>query len=50
MFEAAGMPRLRRLLRQLWDASDVYRALYFQQAGNRERVGMDQARVEVWGR
>ncbi|MFN8213940.1 MAG: GntR family transcriptional regulator [Candidatus Nanopelagicales bacterium] len=43
MFEAAGMPRLRRLLRQLWDASDVYRALYFQQAGNRERVAHEHA-------
>jgi DNA-binding GntR family transcriptional regulator len=38
LFEAAGMPRLTRLLQQLWDASDVYRALYFGQIGNRERV------------
>jgi len=43
MFDAAGMPRLSRLLRQLWDASDVYRSLYFQQAGNRERVGREHA-------
>lgn len=38
VFDAAGMPRLSRLLRQLWDASDAYRALYFQQGVNRQRV------------
>lgn len=38
IFETAGMPRLTRLLRQLWDASDVYRSVYFQQVVNRERV------------
>lgn len=38
IFEAAGMPRLVRLLQQLWDASDVYRSLYFQQSPNRSRV------------
>lgn len=43
LFEAAGMPRLVRLLRQLWDASDVYRTLYFQQSGNRERVHHEHA-------
>jgi DNA-binding GntR family transcriptional regulator len=43
LFDAAGMPRLSRLLRQLWDASDVYRALYFQQAGNRERIRAEHA-------
>jgi len=43
LFEAAGMPRLTRLLRQLWDTSDVYRALYFQQSGNRERVRDEHA-------
>ena len=30
LFDAAGMPRLSRLLRQLWEATDAYRALYFQ--------------------
>ncbi len=43
MFGAAGMPRLHRLLRQLWDASDVYRSLYFQQAVNRVRVASEHA-------
>jgi DNA-binding FadR family transcriptional regulator len=32
------MPRLVRLLRQLWDATDVYRSVYFTQAANRERI------------
>ena len=43
MFDASGMPRLSRMLRQLWDASDVYRALYFQQAVNRDRVAQEHA-------
>ncbi len=43
MFDGAGMPRLSRLLRQLWDASDVYRSLYFRQAVNRERVAHEHA-------
>lgn len=38
LFDAAGMPRLTRLLRQLWEASDVYRSLYFRQGGNRDRI------------
>lgn len=38
LFDAAGMPRLSRLLRQLWDATDAYRALYYQGSRNREQV------------
>ncbi len=38
LFEAAGMPRLVRTLRQLWDATDVYRSVYFAGEANRERV------------
>ena len=38
IFDASGMPRLTRLLHQLWDATDAYRALYFQQGPNRVRV------------
>ncbi len=45
LFDAAGMPRLSRLLRQLWDASDLYRALYFQQAANRGRVQAEHAEM-----
>lgn len=38
IFDAAGMPRLSRLLRQLWEATDAYRALYYQDPDNRDRV------------
>jgi len=38
VFDAAAMPRLSRLLGQLWDATDAYRALYFQSDANRRRV------------
>ncbi len=38
IFESSGMPRLVRLLRQLWDATDAYRAVYFDDAVNRDRV------------
>ena len=38
LFDAAGLPRLSRTLRQLWDATDVYRSVYFAAADNRQRV------------
>ena len=37
------LPRLSRLLHQLWDATDAYRALYFQEQVNRDRVGGEHA-------
>jgi len=43
IFDAAGLPRLSRLLHQLWEATDAYRALYFQSAANRERVEAEHA-------
>ena len=43
IFDAAGMPRLSRLLRQLWEATDAYRALYFQARPNRDRVAGEHA-------
>ena len=45
MYDAAGMPRLSRLLRQLWDATDAYRALYYQGEDNRHRVTDEHARM-----
>jgi len=45
IFDAADLPRLTRLLNQLWDATDAYRALYFQQAPNRVRVAREHARM-----
>jgi DNA-binding GntR family transcriptional regulator len=41
IFEASGMTRLSRLLAQLWDATDMYRALYFANKPNRDRVAAE---------
>ena len=38
IFELSGMNRLSRLIRQLWDASDIYRTVYFRDESNRERI------------
>lgn len=38
LFDLAGMPRLSRLIRTLWDATDAYRSMYYAGAPNRERV------------
>lgn len=43
IFEASGMTRLSRLLAQLWDATDMYRALYFASKPNRDRVAAEHA-------
>jgi DNA-binding GntR family transcriptional regulator len=43
IFDASGMPRLTKLLHQLWDATDAYRSLYFQQVPNRARVAREHA-------
>jgi DNA-binding GntR family transcriptional regulator len=38
IFDLAGRPRLSRLIRQLWDATDVYRTVYFRDQDNLERI------------
>ncbi|MDF5757102.1 GntR family transcriptional regulator [Spongiactinospora sp. TRM90649] len=38
LIDASGMPRLRRFLTILWDATDVYRSLYYGDEANRDRV------------
>ncbi|RBQ19303.1 GntR family transcriptional regulator [Spongiactinospora rosea] len=38
LIDAAGMARLCKFLNILWDATDVYRSLYYGQESNRERV------------
>ncbi len=43
LFDAARMPRLSRTLRQLWDATDVYRVVYFAEPERRARVRDDHA-------
>lgn len=45
IFDAASMPRLCRVLRQLWDATDVYRALYYSDVRNRDRVGLEHEQM-----
>ena len=45
IFDAAGLPRLSRILRELWEATDAYRALYFSAPLNRERVAAEDARM-----
>lgn len=45
LFDAAGMPRLSRLLRQLWEATDAYRSLYFEAEENRARVSLEHAEM-----
>ncbi len=38
LIEAAHMPRLSRLVRVLWDATDVYRSLYYAEDSHRDVV------------
>jgi len=38
IFDHAGLPRLSRMLHQLWDATDVYRGLYFQEEDHRDLI------------
>ena len=38
LFGAARMPRLERQIRILWDATDVYRSVYYSGADNRSLV------------
>jgi DNA-binding GntR family transcriptional regulator len=38
LYRAAGMPRLERQIRILWDATDLYRSVYYSSAENRAVV------------
>jgi DNA-binding GntR family transcriptional regulator len=38
LIEACALPRLVRLIRLLWDATEVYRSVYYNEAYNRELV------------
>lgn len=38
LIEAAASPRLIRIVQQLWDATEVYRSVYFTESSNRDRV------------
>ncbi len=41
LVEAAGLPRLARLVRVLWDATDAYRFVYYGDAANRDAVNAE---------
>ena len=45
VIEASGMPRLTRLVRQLWDATDPYRSLYYGDHANRELVDRQHRQI-----
>jgi DNA-binding GntR family transcriptional regulator len=48
LIEGAEMPRLARLTRVLWDATDAYRSVYYIDTSNRARVHEEhQAVVEA---
>lgn len=38
LIEACALPRLIRLIHQLWDATEVYRAVYYSEGSSRELV------------
>ncbi|MEJ3745060.1 GntR family transcriptional regulator [Actinomycetes bacterium KLBMP 9797] len=38
LFELAGMPRLVRLIKSLWDATDAYRSMYYGEGHHRSLV------------
>ena len=45
IIELSGMNRLSRLIRQLWDASDIYRTVYFRDSVNRERIRSEHREI-----
>jgi len=45
IIEAAGMPRMARLIRILWDATDAYRSLYYADRAHRVRVQQEHRAV-----
>jgi len=45
LIEACALPRLVRLIRQLWDATELYRSVYFSEEPNREVVAKEHRAV-----
>lgn len=45
LIEVAGLPRLTRLIRQLWDATDAYRSVYFAEPVNRIQVEREHRQI-----
>jgi DNA-binding GntR family transcriptional regulator len=51
LFEPSGMPRMVRIIRQLWDSSDPYRSLYFAEPMHRDAVDREHRQIcEAAGR
>ena len=45
MFDASGMPRLVRLIRTLWDATDAYRGVYMADEANLEQMNREHQQM-----
>jgi DNA-binding GntR family transcriptional regulator len=45
ILEAPDQPHLLRLIRSLWDATESYRALYYNDAGERDAAGAAHERI-----
>jgi DNA-binding GntR family transcriptional regulator len=45
IFEASHMPRLIRILTQLWDSTDVYRSVYFSAHGSLDIIAHEHAGI-----
>ncbi|WP_019631119.1 GntR family transcriptional regulator [Actinomadura atramentaria] len=45
IIDAARMPRLARIVRSLWDSTDVYRSVYYNAPANRARVEQEHAAI-----
>lgn len=50
ILEACALPRLIWLIRLLWDATEVYRSVYYNDAGNRDVVGAEHRALVVAAR
>jgi DNA-binding GntR family transcriptional regulator len=45
MFEASNMPRLVRIIRTLWDATDAYRGVYFAAPANLQHMNTEHRQM-----
>lgn len=45
LFEPCGLPRLIRMIRQLWDSTDAYRSIYFADSDHRDVVNDEHALI-----
>ena len=45
LFEPCGRPRLLKLIHQLWDSTDPYRAMYFTDAAGRKRIKKEHREI-----